>query len=479
MKFILSVLLTFWISAPGAASAGLLDSLFEGPYDRMKDGRGQNVVKNGVELVKYDNELFGFVGFLANNTTTEPMCYRIICTDPGYSDTGWQEVAPLKPGNRWSTGKQIIRVHVSGPPGQQVQYSASFSFHALPLPRSGGCSSYNGVVEKAEGRGWTVDRERFHQLTGLQPPGDITSIRPKGDRKAAIDPALLNAKVAFYDMNEVVQGSELGTKMRDELKKQFDAKKTLLETKKGEVEKRRKEIERQRVLLSPQEYERRRADYQKQVENFRTLSAKTAEELKATAEALTKDMEAKIAGAVASMKAAGGYDRVFEKNTALTVPYDPSKDITNLLVEEMNRSHPARTASLTPMRKPSPAPAGSDGEWTLIPGTDSLDFCKAVYASEGKISVMEGGGLVVPVRVFHNDGSVSTIRMMFMKNPTGGLAYVPVATLTTTPDGKRERMKVPPEDMPKHTSLVEPGTVAYVVYAHVARLKGIPFESRK
>jgi Skp family chaperone for outer membrane proteins len=334
-KTIMFIMFIFLISNTKVASAGLFEWMFEGPYDPVRNNGGQAVMSNAVALVTYYNDLFGYVGILANNTSNRPMCYRIICSEPGFADTKWQEVSPIKPGNRWSTGKEIIRIKITSYPGQyNIELDTALAFLALPLPINGSCANYNGVVERE--KGWVVDHERFKELSGLDFPLESKSMQTGSYQKAGADHALLNAKTAFYDIYRIAELSAPGMKLSAALKMRADAYKSELETKYADIEKIKRQIDKERILLSNAEYNRKLADYKKRLENLKNDSVLMKEELRTSAESMRKKLEEKISSAALKIKINGQYDWIFEKNSNPPIPYDSAKDITDLLIKEVN-----------------------------------------------------------------------------------------------------------------------------------------------
>lgn len=143
-------------------------------------------------------------------------------------------------------------------------------------------------------------------------------------------------KMAFVDLHKVVQSSTAGRKVRAELEAQFTTKKRELDAREAKLKAQEQELEKLKGKVSAENYNKRVAQFEKQMLEFRDFSARTQFDFQNREMALTTPVLEKIRRVITRVSKEAGYTVVLEKTAQ--VLYSPeADDLTARVVREFEK----------------------------------------------------------------------------------------------------------------------------------------------
>ncbi|MBN1546603.1 MAG: OmpH family outer membrane protein [Syntrophaceae bacterium] len=154
----------------------------------------------------------------------------------------------------------------------------------------------------------------------------------------SVSPALAEEKIGFYDMDQVIRGSEAGKKSIDEIKKIVDKSKALIQAKEGELQKLKDELEKQRSLMKPDVLKEKEADYQKKYRDYQLLVKDSNDELQKKQQDMAKEFVPEIMKIVKAIGEKEKYTLIIDTYTIPVAYWNRANDLTKKVLVEFNKS---------------------------------------------------------------------------------------------------------------------------------------------
>lgn len=143
-------------------------------------------------------------------------------------------------------------------------------------------------------------------------------------------------KMAFVDLHKVVQSTSAGRKVKADLEAQFNVKKREMDSREEKLKKQEQELESLRPKLSPENYNRRLAQLERQVLEYRDFSTRTQIEFSQKELAVTTPILEKIRRVISRVSKESGYTVVMEK-TAQVLHSPEADDLTMKIAREFEK----------------------------------------------------------------------------------------------------------------------------------------------
>jgi outer membrane protein len=146
-----------------------------------------------------------------------------------------------------------------------------------------------------------------------------------------------DAKIGIVDMTRVIDLSDQGKKATKEMTSRIESAKKDLEKRRAELDDLKVEIESKAMVLTPEAlakkervYQDKNLEYQRRLSDYERALGEKSGELDRTISVLMKDVVLKIG-------TEGGYSLILEVTRSGVLYYSADVDITDLVIEEMNR----------------------------------------------------------------------------------------------------------------------------------------------
>ena len=142
------------------------------------------------------------------------------------------------------------------------------------------------------------------------------------------------AKIGVIDLQKILEVSEAGKSIQEELKKEKDKMESDLKEKGAEIETIRKRLERESMVMSKEMREEKEREQRIKINDFKSLQQKYRSELQKLEAELMNQLKADINEIVESIGKNEGYLLIVNKFGVL---YSPSSiDITDKLIQKLN-----------------------------------------------------------------------------------------------------------------------------------------------
>lgn len=142
------------------------------------------------------------------------------------------------------------------------------------------------------------------------------------------------AKIGVIDLQKILEVSEAGKSIQEELKKEKDKMESDLKEKGAEIETIRKRLERESMVMSKEMREEKEREQRIKINDFKSLQQKYRSELQKLEAELMNQLKADINEIVESIGKNEGYLLIVNKFGVL---YSPSSiDITDQLIQKLN-----------------------------------------------------------------------------------------------------------------------------------------------
>ena len=142
--------------------------------------------------------------------------------------------------------------------------------------------------------------------------------------------------VGYVDMQQVIEKSKVGTKVQEQLRKDFEPKAKPIGEEEQSIREAQKTLAKEAALMSKDQVEKRQAEIKKRIDAFEKSAAPFQQELlKAQKERSREVLEPaqKAVKAVAKQKKLG---MIVERNQSGVVYVDESLDITEEVIKQMD-----------------------------------------------------------------------------------------------------------------------------------------------
>ena len=142
------------------------------------------------------------------------------------------------------------------------------------------------------------------------------------------------AKIGVLDLQKILETSESGKSIQNELKTQKEKMESDLKQKGAEIETIGKRLEREAMVMSKDMREEKEREQRIKINDFKTLQKKYRSDLQALEAQLMNGLQDDLKNLVETMGKKEGYLMIINK---LGVLYAPSSiDITDKVIEQLN-----------------------------------------------------------------------------------------------------------------------------------------------
>jgi len=146
--------------------------------------------------------------------------------------------------------------------------------------------------------------------------------------------ALAQAKIGFFDLQEIIRTSDVGKHSQQKLRRFVESQHALLQSKRNDIEKTQNTLER--AQNTNVERQKLQEQLNKQIDEYRNLSTQYRSELQkrdtALTDSITRDVQEIVRGIAQQKK----LNFVFETNGCGIVVYPESTDITEDVIKKYN-----------------------------------------------------------------------------------------------------------------------------------------------
>ena len=146
--------------------------------------------------------------------------------------------------------------------------------------------------------------------------------------------ALAQAKIGFFDLQEIIRSSEVGKHSQQELRQFVESQHALLRSKRDDIEKAQKVL--QEAQKNNGERKKLQQQLNEQIDEYRSLSTQYRSELQKRDAALTKSITRDVQEIVHRIAQQMKLTFVFETNGCGIVVYPDSTDITEEVIQKYN-----------------------------------------------------------------------------------------------------------------------------------------------
>ena len=154
----------------------------------------------------------------------------------------------------------------------------------------------------------------------------------------SVSPVLAEGKIGFYDMDQIIRGSEAGKKSIAEIQKIVDKSKAAIHEKGGELQKLKDELEKQRSLMKPDVLKEKEANYQKKYRDYQLLVKDSNDELQGKQQDMAKEFVPEIMKIVKAIGEKEKYTLIIDTYTIPVAYWNRSNDLTKKVLDEFNKS---------------------------------------------------------------------------------------------------------------------------------------------
>lgn len=144
-------------------------------------------------------------------------------------------------------------------------------------------------------------------------------------------------RVGYVDLLKVAEKSSMGKTAKASFEARADKLKRQIDAKQKNLEKQKAALEAKLPTYTPQQRAAKIKEYEKKVDELRTLLQKAEKEMKPLQEGLLKDVYGKIEKAAAEYGAANGFSVIVEKKELLYLGKDiDAQDVTEALIKKLD-----------------------------------------------------------------------------------------------------------------------------------------------
>ena len=149
-------------------------------------------------------------------------------------------------------------------------------------------------------------------------------------------------KIGVVDLYKSVNESEQGKKAKADLEAMIKGKQESLESKGRAIEKLRSELEKQGDVLSADAKKNKAEEYERLTREYQRNMADSQNEVRKKEAELTGRIIKSIREIVLKMAQDGKYSLILERAEGLVLSVDPSLDITDAVISQLDSTSPAK-----------------------------------------------------------------------------------------------------------------------------------------
>ena len=149
--------------------------------------------------------------------------------------------------------------------------------------------------------------------------------------------ALAEVKVATVDMQRAIQSVAKGKKAKEQLEKEFNAKKKELQAEESSIKKMGEEFKKQSLVMSDEARSKKQAELQERIMRFQELTARSQVEIQTKERDLTQPIVGKLRVIITDMAKKKNYSLVLEKNENTVLFSEDRDDLTDEVIQAFDQ----------------------------------------------------------------------------------------------------------------------------------------------
>jgi outer membrane protein len=149
-------------------------------------------------------------------------------------------------------------------------------------------------------------------------------------------------KIGVVDLYRAVNDSEQGKKAKADLEATIKSKQEALESKGRAIEKLRSDLEKQGDVLSADAKKNKADEYERLTREYQRNMADSQNEVRKKEAELTGRIMKSIREVVLQIAQQGKYSLILERAEGLVLAADPSLDITDTVISQVDSSSPSK-----------------------------------------------------------------------------------------------------------------------------------------
>ena len=150
-------------------------------------------------------------------------------------------------------------------------------------------------------------------------------------------PAMADEKIGFYDMRQVIQGSDAGKKAEEEVRKINAKYEPRLKEIQAELTKLKEDLDKQRSVLKPEKISEMEMTGKKKYVEFERLRKDYTDEVQTKGQELERKAIPEIMKIVHNIGEKERYKMIVETSQILGIYFSKDADLTKRITDEFNR----------------------------------------------------------------------------------------------------------------------------------------------
>ena len=146
-------------------------------------------------------------------------------------------------------------------------------------------------------------------------------------------------KIGTVDMQKALQTVDAGKKAKNELEKEFNAKKKNLQTEETALKKMSDDFKKQSLAMNEEARNRKQSELQERIMKFQEMTAKSQSEITQKQHDLTEPLVVKLKTTIAEVAKKKSYTIVLEKNENSVLYSQDKDDITDEVVTGFDKTN--------------------------------------------------------------------------------------------------------------------------------------------
>ncbi len=154
--------------------------------------------------------------------------------------------------------------------------------------------------------------------------------------------AAILVKIGYVDVEKVFQEYQKKKDLEAKLQAEGETKRQELAKRKKELEELQKEFEAQKLLLTEQAKEERQEEINRKSEELKRFLDEITSQMKQKETSYTQEILSDIIEKIKEIAAKEGYSLIFDKQALLYAAEDPELDLTQKIIDELNKEYRAK-----------------------------------------------------------------------------------------------------------------------------------------
>ena len=152
--------------------------------------------------------------------------------------------------------------------------------------------------------------------------------------------AWAETKIGFVNIPAVIAKCDAGKRAMEDLKKQFQGMKDKLDGKKKELDSMKEELQKQAMMLSQEAKLDKETQFKRKVRDFQDMAQTYQAQLQQAEQKLSKPIMEKLVEVIQNYGKKNGYTAILDRQGSGVAYVEPSADLTDTIVTEMNKAMP-------------------------------------------------------------------------------------------------------------------------------------------